>query len=281
VGPDAVAEIAAAARTTRAAGSARVHARVFTDPPQPPGRDIRSELDGVTDLERRRTRIVQRDIGRWWTALAERIVGRWPWLEEVVDDEDDDDEPLTMGIVYTGTKGFFGTDEGGWQVSDEGDVDAPAHHRADPVWIVEVLGRVDGAHSRGVDEVGGEACRRFGFGIDVRGHCERLGLTSRRVVGDPLLAGDVWIDAAGRIRRVTWTTFPVRRPRAPWRVPRVVVSVWRTTELSDFGLVVDIEPPTNLIDNSDLPPFPVVLYEIAGELWRMKRGHDRRHPPAP
>jgi hypothetical protein len=149
------------------------------------------------------------------------------------------------------------------------------------VWIVEVLGRVDGAHSRGLDELGGEACRRFGFGIDLRGHRERLGLTSRRAVGDPLLAGDVWIDAAGRIRRVTWTTFPARRPRAPWRGPRVIVGVWRMTELSDFGLEVDIEPPTNLIDDSDLPPFPVVLYEITGELWRMKRAHDRRHPRRP
>jgi hypothetical protein len=157
----------------------------------------------VTDLERWRTRIVEREMGRWWTALTDRIVGRWPWLEDVVDDEDADDEPLTMDMVYIGTKGFFGTDEGGWRVSDEGDVDAPARHRADPVWIVEVLGRVDGAHSRGLDEVGGEACRRFGFGIDLRGHRERLGLTSRRAVDDPLLAGDVWIDA-GRIRRVTW-----------------------------------------------------------------------------
>ena len=89
----------------------------------------------------------------------------------------------------------------------------------------------------------------------------------------------MWIDAAGRIRRVTWTTRPVRRPRAPWRVPRVVDSVRRTTELSDFGLEVDIEPPANLIDDSDRPPFPVVLYEVTGELWRMKRAYDRRHPP--
>jgi hypothetical protein len=99
VGTDAVAEIAAAARTTRAAGSARVHARVFTDPPQPPDRDVSSALDGMTDLERRRTRIVQREIGGWWTALAQRIVGRWPWLEDVVDDGGDDDEPLTIGTT--------------------------------------------------------------------------------------------------------------------------------------------------------------------------------------
>ena len=66
MGTDAVAEIAAAARTTRAAGSARVHARVFTDPPQPPDRDVSSALDGVTDLERWRTRIVERETGELW-----------------------------------------------------------------------------------------------------------------------------------------------------------------------------------------------------------------------
>jgi hypothetical protein len=279
VGTDAVAEIAAAARATRAAGSARVHARVFTDPPQPRERDVSSVRDGVTDLARWRTRVVQREIGGWWETLEERIVGRWPWLQDVADDEDDDDESLTMGMVYIGTKGFFGTDEGGWGASGEGDVGAPARHRADPVWIVEVLGQVDGAQPRGRGEVRGEACRRFGFGIDLRGHRERLGLTSRRAVGDPLLAGDVWIDAGGRIRRVTWTTRPVRRPRAPWRGPRHVDRLWRTTELSDFGLGVRIEAPTNLIADSDSPPLPVVLYEIAGKLWRTKRAYERRQPP--
>jgi hypothetical protein len=129
VGTDAVAEIAAAVRTTRAAGSARVHGRVFTDPPPPPERDVSSVLDGVTDLARRRTRVVHRDVGGWWEALEDRLVGRWPWLE------DDDGEPLTMGMVYIGTQGFFGTDEGGWHASDQGDADAPARHRADPVWI--------------------------------------------------------------------------------------------------------------------------------------------------
>lgn len=113
MGTDAVAEIAAAARTTRAAGSARVHARVFTDPPLPPERDVSSARDGVTDLTRWRTRVVEREIGRWWETLEERIVRRWPWLEDA-EDEDDDDEPLTMDMVYIGTKGFFGTDEGGW-----------------------------------------------------------------------------------------------------------------------------------------------------------------------
>jgi hypothetical protein len=276
VGTDAVAEIATAARATRAAGSARVHARVFTDPPQPPERDVSSVRDGVTDLARWRTRVVEREIGGWWKALGERIVGRWPWLQDVADDEHDDDEPLTMGMVYIGTKGFFGTDEGGWGASGEGDVGAPARHRADPVWVVEVLGKVDGAQPRGRGEVRGEACRRFGFGIDLRGHRDRLGLASRRAVGDPHLAGDVWIDAAGRIRRATWTTSAARRPRAPWRGLRDFDRPWHMTELSEFGLEVDIEPPTNLIVDSDLPPFPVVLYEVTRELWRMKRAYDRR-----
>jgi hypothetical protein len=191
MGANAVAEIAAATRATRAAGSARVHARVFTDPPQPPDRDVGSLCEGVTDLARWRTRVVQRNLSGFWEALEKRVVKRWPWLEDFADDEDDDDEPLTMGMVYIGTKGFFGTDKGGWRASEEGDVDAPARHRADPVWIVEVLARVDGAHARGSDEVAGAPCTRLGFGIDLRGHRERLGLTSRRAVGNALVAGDV------------------------------------------------------------------------------------------
>ena len=152
-------------------------------------------------MARWRTRVVHRNLNGWWKALEERVVGRWPWLRDIADDEDDDDEPLTMDMVFIGTKDFFGTDEGGWRASDQGDVDAPARHRADPVWIVEVLRRVDGAQPRCLGEVGGEACGRFGFGIDLRGHRDRLGLASRRADGDPHLAGDVWIDTAGRIRQ--------------------------------------------------------------------------------
>ena len=142
---------------------------------------------------------------------------------------------------------------------------------------MEVLSQVDGAHARGCDAVGGAPCRRLGFGIDLRRHRERLELASRGAVGDPHLAGDVWIDA-GRIRRATWTTSAARRPRAPWRGLRDFDRLWHMTELSDFGLEVDIEAPTNLIVDSDLPPLPVVLYEIVGELWRTKRAFERRQP---
>jgi hypothetical protein len=86
--------------------------------PRPPERDVSSAYEGVTDLARWRTRVVYRDLDGWWGALEERIVGRWPWLEDVAND-DDDDEPLTMDMVYIGTKRFFGTDEGGWRPSDQ------------------------------------------------------------------------------------------------------------------------------------------------------------------
>jgi hypothetical protein len=85
----------------------------------------------------------------------------------------------------------------------------------------------------------------------------------------------VWIDAAGRIRSVTWTTFAARRPRSPLRDLGVAEGLWHTTELSDFGLDVDIELPV-VVDDEDLPSFPVVLYEICGEMWRAKRAYDRR-----
>ena len=146
------------------------------------------------------------------------------------------------------------------------------------MWIAEVLGRVDGALERAGDAVGGEPCRRFGFGIDLRHHRERLALRSQRPLGDPRLAGDVWIDAAGRIRRVTWTRVAARRPRSPLRDIGVAEGLWHTTELSDFGLDVYIEPPA-VVDDEDLPSFPVVLWEVSGALWRAKRAYDRRQAP--
>src|SRR4051812_34703565 len=98
VGTQAVEEITAAARTTLAAGSARVHARVFSDPPRPPDRDRGSGRGGVTDCARRRTRVEQRSTGRGWESIGARLVERWPWLEEIDGGEQDgeDDEPLSM-----------------------------------------------------------------------------------------------------------------------------------------------------------------------------------------
>ena len=278
VGTHAVEEIAAAARETVASGSARVHARVFSDPPQPPEHDFGSVQEGVTDFARRRTRAEERPTGRGWESLVGRFVARWPWLDDLGGEEDDgEDEQQPVRIVYAGTNRYVYGDDRGWcsYSGDDGDDDASARHTLDPAWIVGVLAGVDGACERAAGRVGGEPCRRFGFGIDLRRHLERLALRSQRPFGNPHLAGDVWIDAAGRIRRVTWTSFAARRPRSPLRDVGVVEGLWRTTELSAFGLAVDIEVPV-VVEDDDRRPWPLVLWQLSGAMWRAKRAYGGR-----
>jgi hypothetical protein len=176
VGSEAVEEIAAAARTTLAAGSARVRERVFSDPPRSTPFDIDFDFDvvkeGVTDLARRRTRVEQSMTA--WEGLSERLLKRFP----------------------------------------------------------------------------------------------------------ASIAGDVWIDSAGRIRRVTWTTFAVRRPRSPLRT-NGAQSAWHTTELWDFGIDVDIELPDIRNQDVEVRSWPVVLYGLFGEMWRARRAYARRERAQP
>jgi hypothetical protein len=87
----AVEEIAAAARRTLPAGSARVHVRAFHDPPGPVARDLGFVQEGVTDLARRRTRVEHRFSGRGWDATVEGFVEHFPWF-----DEDDGSAWMTM-----------------------------------------------------------------------------------------------------------------------------------------------------------------------------------------
>jgi hypothetical protein len=240
-------EIAAAARRTLAAGSARVHVRAFNHPPRPVARDLGFVQEGMTDLVRRRTRVEHRFSGRGWDASVERFVEHFPWFDE-------DGGSASMTMLYAGTESFFRVDcGGGWRSPCDGDVAAPRRHTADPVWIVEVLCQVDGAEQRAAGEACGESCRRFGFGIDLRGHRERVEVPPRGVLRGPHLAGDVWIDAAGRIRRVTRTSFAARRPRLPWRG----AGAWYTTERSDFGVDADIELPA--VVDRDRTAWPAVL----------------------
>jgi hypothetical protein len=55
----------------------------------------------------------------------------------------------------------------------------------------------------------------------------------------------------------------------------VVDGMWHTTELSDFGVEVDIQVPA-VVDDDDPQSFPRLLYEVAGVLWRAKRAYARR-----
>src|SRR4051812_19211697 len=80
-------DVREAARRTLAAGTARVCVRRFFDPPQthPLVAVMEMTTEGVGDLTRRRARLEQLN-HEGADALAERLLSRWPWL----DDEDDD-----------------------------------------------------------------------------------------------------------------------------------------------------------------------------------------------
>jgi len=124
----------------------------------------------------------------------------------------------------------------------------------------------DEATARGEDVVRGVACERWEFRVDPALHRE----LRERESGSERIAGDAWIDADGRLRRVTWTRLLRRRSRWPRKPgPRP----WQTTELWDFGVPVEIEVPT--VEPEERAPWPIGVVRIAWKLWRRRRAYRR------
>jgi hypothetical protein len=246
-------DVAGAAQRTLASGSARVWECRFSDPLPPSERSFTRFAEGVADLTKVRVQM-RSTIPPVFDHLEQVLLERFPWLEDV-DEDDDEDEPVT---VYAGTAGFLGHGDR-WMLLglEEGDPAAGRRARSDPLWILEALTTTDHTTSR-TDErelVRGDLCRRLQFRIDA----ERI-------------TGDVWIDDDERMRRVTWRRAYKRRPRSPLKTPRF--TAWRTLELWDFGIDVDIEIPTPM----EPEPGPSLreMYDGIGALWRRKRAYDRR-----
>jgi hypothetical protein len=244
-------DVAVAARRTLASGSARVWECTFSDPVPPPERSSAQFAEGVADLANvralMRTTIPPSD-------FADRLLERFPWLDEAQDDGGDDDAVF----VYSGTAAVLGHGDRWIPLGlQEGDPAAGARVRSDPLWILEALSTVHEAEPRSDDLelVRGDPCRRLQFRIDA----ERI-------------RGDGWIDDEQRVRRVTWRRAYKRRPRSPLELPRF--SSWRTVELWDFGIDVDIEIPTPMAPE----PGPSLreMYDGIAALWRRKRAYDRR-----
>ncbi len=91
-------DVAGAARRTLASGSARVWECRFVDPP--PGRSVGRFAEGVADLANVRA-LMRATIPPW--DFADRLLERFPWLDE--EEDDDDDEAV---FVYAGTAAFLG-----------------------------------------------------------------------------------------------------------------------------------------------------------------------------
>jgi hypothetical protein len=239
-----------AARATLEAGSARVSQRRFVDPP---GTLISREV-GETDFTRRRTRTEV-----WWEdpdGLGERLVTAFPWL---ADEDEDDDDAAPSAMLYAGTASWFLMPDRNAASQRDGDPMAPRRTHTDPTWIVEALVHVHREDGRGDG--------RLGFLVDLAETGSALEKPPHRGRRPPRIAGELWLDDAGRIRRVTWSRFDRTRSREGSSGRH-----WTTSELWDFGTPVSIALPVA----ARQPPLPLQLTQLAWNLWRRKRAYERR-----
>jgi hypothetical protein len=269
-------DVREAARRTLAAGTARVCVRRFFDPPQthPLVAVMEMTTDGVVDLTRRRARLEQLD-HEGADALAERLLSRWPWLD---DEEGEDDEEIPFVTVFIGGRRYSGYGLR-WVLMDEG---GPAVPPENPIWILDALAGAGTARPLGVEEVRGERCERYALErVDMRTAFETangaIALPPHGKIERPTLRGDVWVDGEGRVRRVTWIQRPRGRPRL--RPSKTSPRLWQSTELWDFGLPVTIDVP-DAVPPADEPPLLSTLWEIGTALWHMRTDYRRRHPEA-
>jgi hypothetical protein len=241
-----------AARATLAAGTARVWRVRFLE-----GSDTaHSREEGETDFARRRTRTtIEHTLPDEWRQLGERIVERWPWLA----DEDVDEEPAgPVQMLYAGSASWNVMPDA--QISGLGGGDAHDLRRGhtDPTWIIEVLGHAHREDRRGE--------RRYRFCTDLRETGEALAIPPNSWARTPRIAGEAWLDEAGRIRRVTWCQ--AGRRRGQQAGPRE----WSCTELWDYGLPVDIPLPEPRRD----PPLPVMVVAFWWQIRQRRRAYERR-----
>jgi hypothetical protein len=267
-------DVREAARCTLAAGGARVWMRGFLDPP--PKQAFLTVLllahEGVIDLPRRRARLRMLETPEM-DALTERITSRWPWLEDGLG-EDSNEEPETATIVVGGRR--YALDRGHWVLADH------ESQLGNPTWILDALAGARGATPIGAEEVRGTDCERYALEpVDLRTAVKasggRLELPPHGSLEHPTLQGDVWIDAGALIRRVTWSQTPwgrarQRRRQAPHRL-------WHTVELWDFGLAVDIEEPKPEQPPDDSGLSAREAWQLATSLWQARAEHRRRGRP--
>jgi hypothetical protein len=269
-------DVREAARRTLDAGTARVSTRTFFDPPvshQDPRVSrliiaaMETSAEGVADLSRRRARLAT-SLSPATERLTERIVARWPWLDEGEDDDDAEEEP-EFDTVFIGGDRYFGAGAR-WILADDGKSAPTANH---PTWIIEALAGATGARRVGTEEVRRAACERYALDpvdLSAAAASAAIALPPHGGLTGPTLRGDVWIDGDGLVRRVTWTQ-PLRGRRR-LRPKQTGPRMWRSTELWDFGLPVTIDVP-----EAEPRPEPIPLRHLVADLWSMRRRYRRRY----
>jgi hypothetical protein len=253
--------VQAAARATLATGSARIRT-LFGQSFDPPVIEFGSE--GVADLALRRS--VRENRSTKIDELARKAAERFPGLD---DDHEPGDEPEEPYLTYEeGTTVIHGV-AGHWHRHD-GD----QRSWRDPTLALDLLAAhpLDDARLEVDEPVRGARCARYGGKLDQRRFDEALG-SDPSETPDRTLHVKAWVDPEGRLTRASWVFAQVGRPRSPLRPKHP--PAWRTVELWDFGLPVDIRmpdvaprPPS---EDDDAPSAFTVAADLAGVLWRARR----------
>jgi hypothetical protein len=217
--------VAGAAARTVAAGSARLSAAWGDGSPVPGPQDVRGS--GVADLAARRARLSQ-------VLMPARVTGKFagPDKEDaILGTLADPRETLYDGantyIQVSGRwTGFFRTD--------------PAGPRSinDPLWPLDAMAGASGdAVPVGPDTVQGAPVTHYRLTVDLA-RADAAIPAGVSVPTGPLralsrLPAEVWLDAAGLIRRAAVISDPAAGDGAV---------TWAIVDLWDFGLTVDITP---------------------------------------
>jgi hypothetical protein len=235
---------AAAAERTVAAGTARILAAWCAGSPLPEAADRRCE--GVADLSGRRARVLQSLV--FTEGFTAKVIqdshGDPGFLERIQRVEMIYDGANAYNRVADSWTGFFLADPSG------------PRGVTDPLWPLDAL---FGA-SDDVVQIGSEAVR----GVPVT-HCRLTVDLARADAALPAgisvpsgpyrslgaLPAGVWLDAAGLARRISVCSEPTDAADR---------QVWSIVELWDFGVAVDITPPS-----ADEVLAPAEAYRLAAE----------------
>ena len=218
----------AAADRTVAAGTARIFAAWCTGSPLPEAADRRCE--GVADLASRRASVLQ---SLFFTdGLMAKVIdgnhGDSGSLERIRHVEMIYDGANAYNRVADRWTGFFLVDPSG------------PRGVTDPLWPLDALfGASDDAVQIGSEVVRGVPATRCRLTVDMA-RADAALPAGVSVPSGPYrslgaLPAEVWLDAAGQARRISLCSEPTDAADK---------QVWSIVELWDFGVAVDITPPS-------------------------------------
>src|ERR1035438_6292453 len=220
--------VAAAAARTVAAGTVRLFSARSAPLAVPEAQDRYCE--GGADLAARRARVSE-------AAMSERLAVAFG---ELRNDADEIRHALSepREAIYDGANAYTRV-AGRWTGFFLGDREGP-RGTGDPLWPLDALfGARDDAVEMGHDAVRGVAAVRCSLTVDLA-RADAAVPAGVSVPAGPYRAlrrmpAEVWLDAAGLVRRVAVSAEPV--------TAGADVQNWAIVELWDFGVAVDITPP--------------------------------------